>query len=422
MRKSAFVDMLRKRYGDKPLVGAEVGVYKGDHAQYMLAQLNMQKLYLIDPYCAEDDFQAYMGRKAQKMYQVAQSQLRPYMDKVTLLKMKSQYGLPTLPKKSFDFIYIDANHRYDYVREDIQLSMPLLKRDGILGGHDYGFRDWPAIDVKEAVDDFVRRSSHDVQGKKDWWFPKLMIHFIWIGGADFLYPHYLAMKTANTVYNVRPYLWTDGSIPSGEWIEKVTGFAVVKSIREKWMKIVNKQENISARSNYIRYRLLFQYGGLYLDMDTLCLRSLFENTDNLPGVVVAWQDDEMSLLNGAIMYVEERYNPDIAQMITYVPRLFKQQTKHGETGPSTVTKFLRRTHERNTLLQRNVLYPFEWQEWEQIFHEGDIPNSSVLHWWAQASHASSHRLARRLVTPEYIKESDSVYAKAVRAVLGTDIS
>tara|TARA_R100000808_G_scaffold24873_1_gene58990 strand:- start:31838 stop:32350 length:513 start_codon:yes stop_codon:yes gene_type:complete len=39
--------------------------------------------------------------------------------------------------QSFDLIYIDGMHDYEAVREDIKLSLPLIKDGGYLSGHDY---------------------------------------------------------------------------------------------------------------------------------------------------------------------------------------------------------------------------------------------------------------------------------------------
>ena len=42
-------------FGDKPLVGVEVGVFKGENSLDMLNRLNIQKLLLIDPYEEYDE-------------------------------------------------------------------------------------------------------------------------------------------------------------------------------------------------------------------------------------------------------------------------------------------------------------------------------------------------------------------------------
>jgi len=45
--------------------------------------------------------------------------------------------LPTLPDQFFDLIYVDANHHYESVKHDILISLPKLKQNGIICGHDY---------------------------------------------------------------------------------------------------------------------------------------------------------------------------------------------------------------------------------------------------------------------------------------------
>lgn len=50
----------------------------------------------------------------------------------------------------YDFIFIDGDHREDNVESDIVHGMGLLKKGGILAGHDYIHTDWP--DVKKVVD------------------------------------------------------------------------------------------------------------------------------------------------------------------------------------------------------------------------------------------------------------------------------
>lgn len=45
--------------------------------------------------------------------------------------------VPTLEDNFFDMIYVDANHHYQSVKHDILISLPKLKKNGIICGHDY---------------------------------------------------------------------------------------------------------------------------------------------------------------------------------------------------------------------------------------------------------------------------------------------
>ncbi len=46
-----------------------------------------------------------------------------------------------------DFVFIDADHSYEAVKKDIEAWWPLVKDNGILGGHDYDHnnRGWPGV-------------------------------------------------------------------------------------------------------------------------------------------------------------------------------------------------------------------------------------------------------------------------------------
>jgi len=58
---------------------------------------------------------------------------------------------------SFDFIFIDGNHTYDYVKSDINNWYPKVKPGGILMGHDYNpLTNTQFIELRYAVDECVR--------------------------------------------------------------------------------------------------------------------------------------------------------------------------------------------------------------------------------------------------------------------------
>ena len=58
---------------------------------------------------------------------------------------------PTVSTGRVDFLFIDADHRYEAVKQDIDIARKLVKPNGIIAGHDYGRSDWPG--VQQAVDE-----------------------------------------------------------------------------------------------------------------------------------------------------------------------------------------------------------------------------------------------------------------------------
>ncbi len=52
-----------------------------------------------------------------------------------------------------DWVFIDAGHLYEEVKNDIEIARKLLKPGGIISGHDYGEGAWGG--VKQAVDELI---------------------------------------------------------------------------------------------------------------------------------------------------------------------------------------------------------------------------------------------------------------------------
>ncbi len=67
---------------------------------------------------------------------------------INLLCKSSKKASSEFPEEFFDFVYIDGDHAYESVNQDISLWTSKIKKTGILAGHDY---DWPG--VKQAVDE-----------------------------------------------------------------------------------------------------------------------------------------------------------------------------------------------------------------------------------------------------------------------------
>lgn len=69
---------------------------------------------------------------------------------ITPIKLPSVEGAKLYKNYSLDFVFIDANHTFEAVRDDLQAWFPKVKYGGILAGHDY----YNDPGVKQAVDNF----------------------------------------------------------------------------------------------------------------------------------------------------------------------------------------------------------------------------------------------------------------------------
>lgn len=127
---------------DIELTGVEIGVNIGRNAHNILLNFPIKKSYLTDPYELYDDFTLTQSDWADKMdakktYDIAVKRLKGFDKKVVFVKKKSEDATSDIPS-SLDFVYIDGVHSYEYVKKDIELYYPKVKKGGIISGDDFG--------------------------------------------------------------------------------------------------------------------------------------------------------------------------------------------------------------------------------------------------------------------------------------------
>jgi hypothetical protein len=119
--------------------GVEVGSFKGDFAKEILEQWP-GILYLVDPWreMKEEEYDDISNMKHQgKVYEKTFENLTGFEERALMMRMTSDQAAELFPDRSLDFVYIDANHTYEHVKNDIMLWYPKVKIGGILAGHDF---------------------------------------------------------------------------------------------------------------------------------------------------------------------------------------------------------------------------------------------------------------------------------------------
>jgi hypothetical protein len=92
-------------------------------------------------------------------------------DRRRIMHMPSTLAAEMLQDESFDFVFLDADHSYKAVKEDIEAWGPKVRPGGWLCGHDYGK---PALGVTQAVSEFVEATGLFLElGQNTTWFIKL---------------------------------------------------------------------------------------------------------------------------------------------------------------------------------------------------------------------------------------------------------
>jgi hypothetical protein len=119
-------------------VGAEVGVYKGEFSK-KFCEAGF-KFYAIDPWLAYADYRNPRGQaRLDFQYDHVKRLLEPYPN-CTIIRKTSMDALADIPDGSLDFVYIDGNHWFKYVAEDICEWAKKVRVGGVVCGHDYVYK------------------------------------------------------------------------------------------------------------------------------------------------------------------------------------------------------------------------------------------------------------------------------------------
>lgn len=154
---------------------AEIGVWKGDNAYGLLTELPIDFFVGVDPYVRYPEFDDNLSNKIGIMATADMKVIRKGMmqrmqefgDRFKHLPNFSLDAAKMFDDETFDFVFIDGNHWYSYVVDDIAAWLPKVKPGGILAGHDYVQK------VNCGVIPAVQNTLPDHQARpkaKVWWY------------------------------------------------------------------------------------------------------------------------------------------------------------------------------------------------------------------------------------------------------------
>jgi len=140
-------------------VGAEIGVYKGEYTiNFCRAGL---QIYAIDPWKAFTGQGRTQNRQERQdfLFEHAQRYLKQY-NNITFIRKTSIDALEDFKDGILDFVYIDGNHDFRHIAEDVFEWSKKVRKGGIVSGHDYYCTIPQArnviIQVKHIIDAYVK--------------------------------------------------------------------------------------------------------------------------------------------------------------------------------------------------------------------------------------------------------------------------
>ena len=173
----------------------EIGTYRGHFVDKVLSINKDAKMFCIDPYESYDEYNDSINTRISGLdYNETYSYLKgKYGDRIQLIRLSSADAIGMIPEQ-IDFLHIDGNHCYNFVKRDLELYFPKVKSNGFIMGsgacdHDESKRDnqgnvfvkhskenYSNYGVVKAFSDFLTANNLTGAGSNDRIFFKKTTH------------------------------------------------------------------------------------------------------------------------------------------------------------------------------------------------------------------------------------------------------
>ena len=160
----------------------ELGTRFGDSTLSLCSNATIKRLVTIDPYLRYEDYKKDGGwdSSTDETYIKTKEKLSQFSN-IEMIRDMSAEAVDNFEDNSIDFLFVDGNHEYDYVLEDLELYYPKVKSGGVICGDDY-FMNEKAYNrkmVQEAVNYFSEKYNLELHTQgfhggypKNWVFIK----------------------------------------------------------------------------------------------------------------------------------------------------------------------------------------------------------------------------------------------------------
>lgn len=252
----------------------------------------------------------------------------------------------------------------------------------------------------------------------------MILHFA-STGQEFGYSEYLAILTASKVHLVDEiWLWTTEEPirnPFFEEAKKITKWHPTEVPPLPGLDKISPDRQASYKADYIRWAALENYGGLYLDLDTISIRDVTSLMDDRE-VCVAPESLYAPNWMGAHCVIAKPHSEVIKytyDKMMYYLNTYRENIRWGYTAPKALADAYEKFGDTKIkLLPYIITSPFLETHMMEIYNENVVvpKEARIIHLWHSVY---ADRL--RNITPEWIAQSSCPLAVAVKRVLGDSV-
>lgn len=147
----------------------EIGSYCGASASIIADQFKNSIINCVDPWSPYTEDCSIIDLVKQEKELIEAENLFDTVvsnhSNIRKNKTSSLEYVKNVEDNSIDFIYIDGNHQYSSVKEDILSWLPKIKKGGIISGHDYS---WDS--VKKVTQEIFQKIPDKTYDDSSWMY------------------------------------------------------------------------------------------------------------------------------------------------------------------------------------------------------------------------------------------------------------
>lgn len=197
-----------------PLIALEVGSWVGNGSTSVIAKnvsdvsgSSSSTLFCVDTWEGSPNVVHHQAYKAKHdLFAIFQQNVLHYQNRGLLKPVikASVEAAKLFPDNLFDFVFLDGNHGYSYIKQDIEVWLPKVTRGGVLCGHDcearydYLPRGLQAEIIKRGEEDYIENHIY--------------------AGPQSLHPG--VVRAVHEAFDGRAVLWIESRFVSTIWSYK----------------------------------------------------------------------------------------------------------------------------------------------------------------------------------------------------------
>jgi hypothetical protein len=142
--------------------GAEIGVCTGRYSRILLDTIPGVQLLGVDPYRPYKGYTDFRRVGTHNTNLNLAREATGDFPNYTLVLAFGNEASEWIADESLDFIFIDGNHQYPDVKQDIEHWAPKVRKGGIVSGHDYYNFASGRGGVVQAVDEYAAAHGYEI--------------------------------------------------------------------------------------------------------------------------------------------------------------------------------------------------------------------------------------------------------------------